>query len=61
MAQGMQCMALGHCLVLDITGSSYQLGLVIFAYGIPNLVFSMLGGIIYFVDSRDSRYAWVDV
>ena len=60
MAQGMQFMALG-LLVLDITGSSYQLGLVIFAYGIPNLVFSMLGGIICFVDSRDSRYAWVDV
>ena len=45
MAQGMQFMALG-LLVLEITGSSYQLGLVIFAYGIPNLVFSMLGGII---------------
>ncbi|PKB66836.1 MAG: hypothetical protein BZY81_06175 [SAR202 cluster bacterium Io17-Chloro-G4] len=45
MAQGMQFMALG-LLVLEITGSSYQLGLVIFAYGIPNLFFSMVGGVI---------------
>ena len=33
-------------LVLDLTDSSYQLGLVVFAYGIPNLAFAMLGGII---------------
>ena len=45
MAQGMQFLILGW-LVLDITGSSYQLGLVIFAYGVPNLFFAMLGGII---------------
>ena len=45
MGQGMQFLILGW-LVLDITSSSYQLGLVIFVYGIPNLFFSMLGGII---------------
>ncbi len=45
MAQGMQFLVLG-LLVLDITGSSIQLGLVVFAYGMPNLAFAMLGGII---------------
>ena len=35
MAQGMQFLILGW-LVLDITSSSYQLGLVIFAFGLPN-------------------------
>jgi predicted MFS family arabinose efflux permease len=45
MAQGMQFLVLG-LLVLDITGSSIQLGLVVFAYGIPNLAFAMLGGVI---------------
>ena len=45
MAQGMQFLVLG-LLVLDITGSSIQLGLVVFAYGIPNLAFALLGGII---------------
>ena len=45
MAQGMQFLVLGW-LVLDITGSSYQLGLVIFVFGVPNLLFAMLGGII---------------
>lgn len=45
MAQGMQFLVLGW-LVLDITNSSYQLGLVVFVYGIPNLLFAMLGGII---------------
>ena len=45
MAQGMQFLVLG-LLVLDITGSSYQLGLVVFAYGAPNLVFAMFGGVI---------------
>ncbi len=41
----MQFLVLG-LLVLDITGSSIQLGLVVFAYGIPNLAFALLGGII---------------
>jgi MFS family permease len=45
MAQGMQFLVLG-LLVLDVTGSSIQLGLVAFIYGAPNLAFSMLGGII---------------
>ena len=45
MAQGMQFLILGW-LVLDMTSSSSQLGLVIFAYGVPNLVFALLGGII---------------
>ena len=45
MAQGMQFLILGW-LILDTTGSSYQLGLVIFAFGLPNLVFALLGGII---------------
>ncbi len=45
MAQGMQFLILGW-LVLDITDSSFQLGLVIFAFGLPNLIFAMLGGII---------------
>ena len=44
-AQGMQFLTIG-ILVLDITSSSFRLGLVIFAYGIPNVVFSVLGGII---------------
>ena len=45
MGQGMQILVLG-LLVLDVTGSSVQLGLVAFIYGTPNLIFSMLGGII---------------
>ncbi|MBC8279660.1 MAG: MFS transporter, partial [Chloroflexi bacterium] len=45
MAQGMQFLTVG-ILVLDITGSAYQLGLVIFAYGVPNVLFALLGGVI---------------
>jgi MFS family permease len=45
MAQGMQFLVLGW-LVLDMTDSSRQLGLVIFAFGLPHLLFAMLGGII---------------
>ena len=45
MAQGIQFLILGW-LVLDITGSSYQLGLVIFAFGLPNIPFALLGGVI---------------
>ena len=45
MGQGMQFLTIG-ILVLDSTDSSYQLGLVIFAYGVPNLAFSLIGGII---------------
>lgn len=45
MGQGMQFLTIG-ILVLDSTDSAYQLGLAIFAYGIPNLAFSLLGGVI---------------
>ncbi len=45
MAQGMQFLILGW-LVLDITDSASQLGLVIFAFGLANIPFSLLGGII---------------
>ena len=45
MAQGMQFLILGW-LVLDISSSSYQLGLVIFAFGLPSMFFALLGGII---------------
>lgn len=45
MGQGMQFLVLGF-LVLDFTGSSKQLGLVIFAFGVPNFIFTMLGGVI---------------
>ena len=45
MGQGMQFLVLGW-LVLDLTSSSYQLGLVIFIFGLPNFFFAMLGGII---------------
>ena len=44
MAQGMQFLVLGW-LILEITDSAYQLGMVIFAYGMTNIAFSMLGGI----------------
>ena len=44
MAQGMQFLILGW-LVLDITDSDYQLGLVIFAFGLPNLFLAIVGGI----------------
>ncbi len=51
MAQGMQFLILGW-LVLDITSSSSQLGLVIFAFGLPNLLFAFFGGIIADRSSR---------
>ena len=44
MAQGMQFLILGW-LVLDLTGSTSQLGLTIFFYGIPNLTLVLFGGI----------------
>ena len=45
MAQGTQFLILG-CLMLEISSSSYQLGLVIFALGLPSMFFALLGGII---------------
>lgn len=44
-SQGMQFLVLG-LLVLDVTGSSAQLGLVLFLYGIPNVGFMLIGGVI---------------
>ena len=40
--RGMQFLTLGW-LVLELTDSSIQLGLVIFLYGIPNLSFVLFG------------------
>ena len=43
-AQGMQFLILGW-LVLELTGSTSQLGLTIFFYGIPNMTLVLFGGI----------------
>ena len=51
-ALGMQFLIFGW-LVLQLTNSASQLGLVIFLYGIPNLVMLMFGGI--FADRIDRR------
>ena len=51
-ALGMQFLILGW-LVLQLTGSSSQLGLVIFIYGAPNLVLLVFGGV--FADRIDRR------
>ncbi|SVC50295.1 uncharacterized protein METZ01_LOCUS303149, partial [marine metagenome] len=51
-ARGMQFLILGW-LVLVLTDSSSQLGLVIFLYGVPNLAFVLFGGII--ADRIDRR------
>ena len=53
-AQGMQFLTIG-ILVLDITDSSFQLGLVMFAYGIPNVVFSVLVALLQ-TEPIDSDY-----
>ncbi len=52
MALGMQFLIIGW-LVLQLTGSASQLGLVIFLYGIPNLLLLMFGGIL--ADRLDRR------
>ena len=44
-AQGMQFLVLGW-LVLEVTGSKTQFGLVLFLYGIPNVGLLMVGGVI---------------
>ena len=51
-AQGMQFLILGW-LVLELTGSTSQLGLTIFFYGIPNLTLVLFGGI--FADRINRR------
>jgi MFS family permease len=52
MGHGMQFLILGW-LVLELTGSASQLGLVIFLYGIPNMTLVLFGGI--FADRIDRR------
>ncbi len=44
-AQGMQFLVLGW-LVLEVTGSKTQFGLVLFLYGAPNVGLLMVGGVI---------------
>ena len=44
-SQGMQFLVLGW-LVLEVTGSKTQLGLVLFLYGVPNVCLLMVGGVI---------------
>ena len=51
-ARGMQFLTLGW-LVLELTDSATQLGLVVFLYGIPNLTLVLFGGI--FADRIDRR------
>jgi hypothetical protein len=41
-------------LVLEVTGSSTELGLVIFLYGVPNVTFLLIAGIV--ADRFDRRY-----
>ena len=51
-SQGMQFLVLAW-LVLEVTGSRTQLGLVLFFYGIPNVGLLMVGGVI--ADRLDRR------
>ena len=51
-AMGMQFLILGW-LVLEETGSSSKLGIVVFLFGVPSLGFSLLGGMI--ADRIDRR------
>ena len=44
-SQGMQFLVLGW-MVLEVTGSATQLGLTLFAYGLPNTALLVLGGAI---------------
>ena len=53
MALGMQFLILGWLVLEELEGSSSQVGLVIFLYGIPNLAFAMVGGIL--ADRVDRR------
>ena len=45
LSQGMQFLVLGW-LVLEVTGSSTQLGVALFLYGVPNVGLLMVGGVI---------------
>ena len=55
-AQATQFLAIGW-LVLEVTGSSAQLGLVIFLYGVPNVAFLLVAGVI--ADLFDRRYVLI--
>ena len=55
-AQATQFLAIGW-LVLEVTGSSAQLGLVIFLYGAPNVAFLLVAGVI--ADRFDRRYVLI--
>ena len=44
-SQGMQFLVIGW-LVLEVTGSKTQLGLLLFLYGVPNVCLLMVGGVI---------------
>ena len=53
LAQATQFLVIGW-LVLEVTGSSTQLGFVIFLYGMPNVAFLLVAGVI--ADRFDRRY-----
>lgn len=53
LAQGTQFLVIGW-LVLEVTGSSAQLGLVISLYGLPNVAFLLVAGVI--ADRFERRY-----
>jgi len=53
LAQATQFLVIGW-LVLEVTGSSTQLGFVIFLYGVPNVAFLLVAGVV--ADRFDRRY-----
>ena len=55
-AQATQFLVIGW-LVLEITSSSAQLGLVIFIYGVPNVAFLLVAGVL--ADRFDRRYVLI--
>ena len=55
-AQGMQFLVIGW-LVLEVTGSSAQLGLVISLYGVPNVASLVVAGVL--ADRFDRRYVLI--
>ncbi len=55
-AQATQFLAIGW-LVLEVTGSSAQLGLVIFLYGVPNVAFLLVAGVL--ADRFDRRHVLI--
>ena len=57
-SQGMQFLVLGW-LVLEVTGSNTQLGLVLFLYGIPNVSLLVVGGVI--ADHIDRRLLLITI